>query len=158
MRDTSPVSGSIIGIRPVLALAAALVVVGVGGCGVGAGDPEKSDGATKSPDPPRPGQVAAPDDLDDFVCVQNSSGTWSASGTLTNATRKPVDYRVTVVVTEGEEGPAKARRQVVTGVAPDSPTAFRIERVPAAATATATCRVQVLRLRPDSNRAATPSR
>lgn len=139
-----------------IAVAVAMAAAVVAGCSSSASEepPEpktSTDDKSKTADDSGPvavdGGVAAPESLTDFRCEPNDAGHWSASGTLTNETAQPVDFRVAVVIAPPDTPSATAREITVPDVPSGKSTDFSSKRLRATSGDDATCSVQVAQLR-----------
>ena len=86
-----------------------------------------------------------PEALSDFACERDDTGTWSASGAVTNRTSKPVSFQVTVHVgtSDGQGGPASTKR--ISSVQKNGSVGFELDDVETRAS-DGPCHVQVLAL------------
>ncbi|MCL3816867.1 hypothetical protein [Aeromicrobium wangtongii] len=131
--------------------AALLLLLLLAACGA---DSDGS-GATPTRTVPAAGQEAAipmtpaptgepvPAALSRFRCEPDGSGTFTASGVLSNATKKTVTFQVTVFVGAPAPNPQQARTQQVPKVAAGGSIEFQVAKIPAAPEG-GTCHVQVL--------------
>jgi len=128
-------------------LAAAVVAVAfVSGCG-GSAEPAATTAPTQSTADPerRPRVVDAIEDLSDFTCAPDDRGVWTASGVLTNTTRRVASYAVTVVVAESQAGGVRGKQRRLPA-SPGEPKQFTIRRIPVNGVDPA-CSVRVVRHR-----------
>lgn len=130
-------------------MAAALASV-LTGCG--AYEQAPNDAATPTATPTATGAAygprgtADPDALRDFECQPDTSGAWSATGTLTNTSGGLSDYVVTVAVVPGQNGATAAKRERVIGLGAGHSVPIEMYRLPVpTAVGDLTCQVQVLR-------------
>jgi len=135
-------------IRTAVAVALMLAVTGCGGDAKpkaeASGEPEKKvamDGAL----PNVAGGTSAPEALSDFACERDDEGKWKASGAVTNRTKEPVSFQVTVHVgnVDGQGQPASTKR--ISSVQKNGSVGFELDEIETRAT-DGPCHVQVLAL------------
>ena len=135
-------------IRSAAALALMLALTGCGG------DPKPKAGASGEPQkkaamdgalPNAAGGVSAPEALSDFACERDDEGTWKASGAVTNRTKEPISFQVTVHVgnVDGQGQPASTKR--ISSVQNNGSVGFELDEIEIGA-ADGPCHVQVLAL------------
>ncbi len=131
-------------------VAAGLAVTAAAGC-AGGGEPttavdDPTATETTWSDPSAPAGTPDPDALSGFACGSDRTGTWSATGTLTNRDRTRVGYVVTVLVAGDDAATAHARRERISGLGAGESVQLRLARLPAPAPSDdLTCQVQVVR-------------
>jgi len=97
-------------------------------------------------DPSGPAGTIDPDALSGFACGADRSGTWSATGTLTNRGRTRDGFVVTVLVAGDDTATAQGKRERISGLGAGEFVELRLARLPAPAPSDdLTCQVQVLR-------------
>jgi hypothetical protein len=128
--------------------ALALLLV-LGACASGSGDPEPSASTTApavdpaaSPTTPAPTGKPVPSALSRFRCDPDGAGTYVASGVLSNKAKAAVTFQVTVFVGQPVEGRQSAKTKQVPKVAAGGSVEFQIDQVPAVEGGT--CHVQVI--------------
>ncbi|MGH3473368.1 MAG: hypothetical protein ACRDOT_00490 [Aeromicrobium sp.] len=86
-----------------------------------------------------------PEALSDFVCEHDDKGTWKASGAVTNRSKEPVSFQVTVHVgsADGQGAPASTKR--ISSVQKNGSVGFELDEIETRAPDGA-CHVQVLAL------------
>jgi hypothetical protein len=133
-------------IRTAVAVALMLAVTGCGGDAKpkASGEPEKKvamDGAL----PNVAGGMSAPEALSDFACERDDEGTWRASGAVTNRTKEPVSFQVTVHVgnVDGQGQPASTKR--ISSVQKNGSVGFEFDEIETRAV-DGSCHVQVVAL------------
>jgi len=133
-------------IRTAVAVALMLAVTGCSGDAEpkASGEPTKKvamDGAL----PNVAGGTSAPEALSDFACERDDAGTWKASGAVTNRTKAPVSFQVTVHVgtVDGQGQPASTKR--ISAVQKNGSVGFELDEIETRA-ADGPCHVQVLAL------------
>jgi len=135
-------------IRSAAALVLMLALTGCGGDAKpkaeASGEPEKKvamDGAL----PNAAGGASAPEALSDFACERDDEGTWKASGAVTNRTKEPISFQVTVHVgnVDGQGQPASTKR--ISSVQKNGSVGFELDKIETGA-ADGPCHVQVLAL------------
>lgn len=131
-------------------IAAVALILLLAACGGGSGGDAAPTATTPPadqpaavPTTPAPTGTPVPEALSRFACDPDGAGTYTASGTLKNATKKAVTFQVTVYVGQPTTEPGKGRTQQVPRVAAGGSTKFEIVQVPAAAEG-GTCFVQVV--------------
>jgi len=89
--------------------------------------------------------IPVPEALSDFVCKRDDKGRWTASGAVTNRTKEPVSFQVTVHVgtADGQGAPASTRR--ITSVQKNGSVGFELDEIETGSPDGA-CHVQVLAL------------
>jgi hypothetical protein len=135
-------------IRTAVAVALMLALAGCGGDAKpkaeASGEPEKKvamDGAL----PNVAGGISAPEALSDFACERDDEGKWSASGAVTNRTKEPVSFQVTVHVgnVDGQGQPARTKH--ISSVQKNGSVGFAFDEIETRA-ADGSCHVQVVAL------------
>jgi hypothetical protein len=135
-------------IRTAAALALMLALTGCGGDAKPkpetSGEPAKKvamDGAL----PNVAGGTSAPEALSDFACERDESGTWRATGAVTNRTKEPLSFQVTVHVgtADGQGQPASTKR--ISSVQKNGSVGFALDEIETGA-ADGPCHVQVVAL------------
>ncbi|MGI9083873.1 MAG: hypothetical protein ACR2FE_01105 [Aeromicrobium sp.] len=138
------------------------LVLTLGACGVVGGDdpkpqPTASAAGEKAMDgalPQIPDGEPAPAALSDFTCSRDddpSTGsgdakdTWSASGAVSNGTKKPATFQVTVHVGPADGRGAAARTKRITAVQPKGSVSFDLGDIESRSS-DGPCHVQVLAL------------
>ena len=83
--------------------------------------------------------------LSDFVCKKDDKGDWKASGAVTNRTKDPVTFQVTVHVgtADGQGAPASTKR--ISSVQKNGSVGFELDEIETD-TPDGDCHVQVLAL------------
>ena len=89
--------------------------------------------------------ISVPEALSDFVCKRDDKGTWTASGAVTNRTKEPVTFQVTVHVgsADGQGAPASTKR--ISSVQKNGSVGFELDEIETGSPDGA-CHVQVLAL------------
>ena len=89
--------------------------------------------------------MSVPEALSDFACGRDDKGTWKASGAVTNRTKEPVTFQVTVHVgsADGRGEPASTKR--ISSVQKNGSVGFELVEIESRA-ADGPCHVQVLAL------------
>ena len=89
--------------------------------------------------------VPVPGVLSDFVCKRDDKGDWQATGAVTNRTKDPVTFQVTVHVgnADGQGAPASTKR--ISSVQKNGSVGFEIDEIETDAP-DGDCHVQVLAL------------
>lgn len=126
--------------------AVALLLV-LGACSGGSSEPDaKATTATPgagAPTNPPPTGTPAPEALADFRCEPDGTGTFTATGSLTNDGKSAVTFQVTVNVGVPAATPQAAVTQQVSKVRAGGSTTFTIVKIPVTAEG-GTCHVQVV--------------
>ena len=129
-------------------VAVALLLV-LGACGGGSDEPGAAPSTTApavvpgaSPTTPAPTGDPVPAALSRFRCDADGAGTYTASGILTNSTKKSVTFQVTVYVGEPVPGRQTAKTKQVPKVAAGGSVEFQVDTIPAVEGGT--CHVQVI--------------
>ena len=88
---------------------------------------------------------SAPEALSDFVCKRNDKGDWTASGAVTNRSKEPVSFQVTVHVgtADGQGAPASTKR--ISSVQKNGSVGFELDEIETKSP-DGSCHVQVLAL------------
>jgi hypothetical protein len=114
------------------------------------GSSEPSGPATSTPAPgvvepsnPPPTGTPVPEALSDFRCEPDGTGTYTATGALSNDTKASVTFQVTVNVGLPGAAPQAALTQQVPKVRAGGSATFEIVKIPVAAEG-GTCHVQVV--------------
>ena len=86
-----------------------------------------------------------PEALSDFVCERDDKGTWKASGAVTNRSKEPVSFQVTVHVgaADGRGAPASTKR--ISSVQKNGSVGFELDEIETR-TPDGACHVQVIAL------------
>ena len=128
-------------------VAVALLVV-LAACSRGSSEP--TGPATSTPAPgvvepsnPPPTGTPVPEALSDFRCEADGTGTYTATGALSNDTKAAVTFQVTVNVGLPAATPQAAVTKQVPKVKAGGSTTFEIVKIPVAAEG-GTCHVQVV--------------
>ena len=133
-------------IRTAVAVALMLAVTGCGGDAKpkASSEPEKKV-AMDAALPNVAGGTSAPESLSDFACERDDEGNWTASGAVTNRTKEPVSFQVTVHVgtVDGQGQPASTKR--ISSVQKNGSVGFVLDEIETRA-ADGPCHVQVLAL------------
>jgi hypothetical protein len=128
------------------------LMLAVTGC---SGDAKPKAGASSEPQkkvamdgalPNVAGGMSAPEALSDFACERDDKGTWTASGAVTNRTKEPVSFQVTVHVgnVDGQGQPASTKR--ISSVQKNGSVGFELAEIETGGSADGPCHVQVLAL------------
>ena len=90
-----------------------------------------------------------PEALSDFVCDRDDKGTWTASGAVTNRSKEPVSFQVTVHVgtANGQGAPASTKR--ISSVQKNGSVGFELDEIETRSPDGA-CHVQVIALERES--------
>lgn len=90
-----------------------------------------------------------PEALSDFVCDRDDKGTWKASGAVTNRSKEPVSFQVTVHVgtADGQGAPASTKR--ISSVQKNGSVGFELDEIETRSPDGA-CHVQVIALERES--------
>ena len=128
----------------------AAAVSSVAGCGPPSSTSATDSATTTSPtptatvDPYLPAGELEPDALAGFACGPDTSGAWTATGTLVNSGQDPADYVVTVVVSGPDSTATQAKRQVV-GLRSGASAEVEISTLPVPTEGELSCQAQVIR-------------
>lgn len=138
-------------LRAVGAVMAAVTVAGslLGGCGppssAPSADPPSTTPTTTAPvDPALQSGDLDTEALSGFACAPDSSGAWTASGTVINDGADDAAYVVTVVVAGPDSTAAQAKRQVI-GLRSGDSAALEISTLPLPTAGELSCQAQVVR-------------
>jgi len=130
-------------------LAAVALLLVLGACSSGSGEPDPSTSTTApaidpaaSPTTPAPTGEPVPAALSRFRCDPDGAGTFTASGVLSNTTKTAVTFQVTVYVGQPVAGRQSAKTKQVPKVAAGGSVEFVVDAIPA--TEGGVCHVQVI--------------
>lgn len=124
------------------------LVLALGACGGGADPRPKataSPAAEKAMDgalPQVPDGVPVPGALTDFTC-ERMEEKWTASGAVSNTTKKPTSFQVTVHVGPADGQGTAARTKRISAVQPNGSVGFELDEIEARSPV-GPCHVQVL--------------
>ena len=127
--------------------AAAAAAVVIGGCGPPSESPSAtptSSPTTEVTEPVGPAGDADTDALAGFSCAPDATGTWVATGTLTNSGADRADFVVTVLVAGPTSTSAQAERQVLS-LGPGESTPLELSSLPVPVGGELSCQAQVVR-------------
>ncbi len=89
--------------------------------------------------------VRVPEALSDFACERDDEGTWTATGSVTNRTKAPATFQVTVYVGPADGAGSPARTKRISAVQKNGSVGFEIDGIEARAPE-GPCHVRVLAL------------
>jgi hypothetical protein len=95
------------------------------------------------PSNPPPTGAPVPEALSDFQCAADGSGTYTATGAVTNRTKATATFQVTVNVGQPSITPQPAVTKQLAKVRPGGSVTFEIVKIPVADEG-GTCHVQVV--------------
>ena len=131
----------------VLALILALTA-----CGGGDGKPKADASSTPAKKAAMDGALpnvadgtSMPEALTDFICKRDDKGDWKASGAVTNRSKEPVSFQVTVHVGSADGQGAPASTKHISSVQKNGSVGFELDEIETKAPDGA-CHVQVLAL------------
>ncbi|MET0819707.1 MAG: hypothetical protein ABWY58_01990 [Aeromicrobium sp.] len=128
-------------------VAVALLVV-LAACSGGASEPSGPTTSTPAagvvePSNPPPTGTPVPEALSDFRCEADGSGTYTATGAVTNRTKAAATFQVTVNVGQPSIAPQAAMTKQLAKVRAGGSVTFEIVKIPVA-DENGTCHVQVV--------------
>jgi hypothetical protein len=89
--------------------------------------------------------MPVPEALSDFVCKRDDKGDWKASGAVTNRSKDPVSFQVTVHVGSADGQGAPASTKHISAVQKNGAVGFEVDEIETR-TPDGRCHVQVLAL------------
>lgn len=90
-----------------------------------------------------------PEALSDFVCARDDKGAWKASGAVTNRSKEPVSFQVTVHVGTADGQGAPASTKHISSVQKNGSVGFELDEIETRSPDGA-CHVQVIALERES--------
>lgn len=91
------------------------------------------------------GGTSMPEALSDFVCKRDGKGEWTASGAVTNRSKEPVSFQVTVHVGSADGRGAPASTKHISSVQKNGSVGFELDEIDTK-TPDGACHVQVVAL------------